>query len=59
MYLSMYLCSVKMATNNSRNVCEWFTIHGQVRFVGNELYDTNGTYYLVEITSQYLINYFK
>jgi len=41
-----------MATNNSRHMWEWFTTHGQVWFVGNEFYDTNGKYHFVEIISQ-------
>ena len=37
MSFSKQWVSLKMAINNSRNMWEWFTIHRQVKFVGNKL----------------------
>lgn len=37
MSFSKHQCSLKMAMNNSRNMWKWFTIHGQMQFVGNKL----------------------
>jgi len=37
MSFSKHWISLKMAINNSRNMWEWFTIHEQVKFVGNKL----------------------
>jgi hypothetical protein len=37
MYFSIEWCSLRMAINKSRNMQQWFSIHGQVKFVGNKL----------------------
>ena len=37
MYFSIHWCFLKVVINNIRNMWEWFTIRGQVKFVGNKL----------------------